>query len=559
MSMPPECVAGNDALTRGAWFEARESFEKVLRDREIPEALEGLGLAAWWLDLADTVFDARERAYGLYVARDDHPAAARVAVWLAWDSWAFRGENAVSNGWLQRARRLLEGHPPCSERAWLELRAGSLCLVEGGDCARALALAAEGIEIARKAGDINFEILGRAVLGLALVTSGAVAEGMQSLDEASAAVMAGEVTDLVAIGLSFCYMIGACEQVRDYARATQWCARLKVFSSRWGLRPLFAVCRTQYASICIWRGQWSEADRELRAASIELAASRPAMTGDALVRLAELRRRQGRLDEANSLYDQVHDRGSGALGRGELALDRGDPACAAELAARYLRQAPVQNCTDRVPGLELLVRAFVGLGDLEGARSALAELSGIAAQLGTDPMRAAAAFATGCLTLADQRPDPARRAFEDAIDLYLQSGAPFEVARSRLGLARALGELGRFPAAIEESERAIALFSELEASLEVTRARGVQQALVFASEIDRDQPPSSSPGTCILSRREIEVLRLVAQGFNNEDIAGRLFLSGHTIHRHVANILGKLQVSTRAAAVARASRLGVLN
>jgi DNA-binding NarL/FixJ family response regulator len=555
--MPPECVAGKDALTRGAWSEARESFENALRHQELPEALEGLGLAAWWLDLADIVFNARERAYSLYAARDDRRAAARVAVWLAWDSWAFRGENAVSNGWLQRARRLLEGQPPCPERAWLEVRASSLCLVEGGDCSRALALAMEGIEIAKQAGDINFEMLGRSILGLALVVSGAVAEGMQSLDEVSTAVMAGEVTDLVAIGLSFCYMIGACEQVRDYARAAQWCARLKVFSSRWGLRPLFAVCRTQYASICVWRGLWSEADRELSAASIELAASRPAMTGDTLVRLAELRRRQGRLVEANSLYDQVHDRGPCTLGRGELALDRGDPAGAAQQAARYLRQTPAQNRTDRLPGLELLVRAFAGLGDRDGARSALAELSGIATQLGTDPMRAAAAFATGCFALADQRPDAARQAFEDAIDLYLQCGAPFEVARSRLGLARALGELGRFPAAIEESERAIALFSELEASLEATRAREVQQALVSASEIDRDQPSSSS-GTGILSTREIEVLRLVAQGFNNQDIAGRLFLSSHTVHRHVANILGKLQVSTRAAAVAQASRLGIL-
>jgi DNA-binding NarL/FixJ family response regulator len=555
--MPLECAAGNDALTRGAWSEARESFEKVLQHQEIPEALEGLGLAAWWLDLADTVFDARERAYRLYLARDDRPAAARVAVWLAWDSWAFRGEHAVSSGWLQRARRLLDGQPPCPERAWLEIRAGALCLVEGGDCVRAKALAIEGIEIARQAGDINFEMLGRSVLGLALVISGSVAEGMQCLDEVSTAVMAGELTDLVAIGLSFCYMIGACEQVRDYARATQWCERLKVFSSRWGLRPLFAVCRTQYASICVWRGLWDEADRELSAASIELAASRPAMTGDALVRLAELRRRQGRLSEADSLYRQIHGHGASALGRGELALERGDPSTAAEQAARCLRQVPRQNCTDRFSSLELLVRALIALGDREGAHAALAELSTIAAQLGTVPMRGASAFATGCLALADQEPGPARQSFEDAIDLYLQSGAPFEVARSRLGLAQALGKLARFPAAVEECDRAIALFSELDAAMETARAREVRQALVSPSRIDRDRPPSSS-GAEGLSKRQIEVLRLVAQGLKNQEIADHLFLSSHTVHRHVANILGKLQAATRAAAVAQASRLGIL-
>src|SRR5262249_18072946 len=97
---PSDCALGDDALARGAWTEARDAFEVALRAREGPETLEGLGIAAWWLDLADVVFDVRERAYRLYIERDDRVGAARVAVWLAWDCWAFRGENAVANGWL---------------------------------------------------------------------------------------------------------------------------------------------------------------------------------------------------------------------------------------------------------------------------------------------------------------------------------------------------------------------------------------------------------------------------------------------------------------------------
>src|SRR5258707_873022 len=100
--------AGDEALARGAWADARSAFEAALAAEETPEALEGLGTAAWWLDLADIVFDSRERAYRLYLARDARADAARVAVWLAWDCWAFRGEDAVANGWLQRARRHLE-------------------------------------------------------------------------------------------------------------------------------------------------------------------------------------------------------------------------------------------------------------------------------------------------------------------------------------------------------------------------------------------------------------------------------------------------------------------
>ncbi len=118
---------GAEALSRGAWADARDAFEAAAREKETPGSLEGLGLAAWWLDLADLVFESRERAYLLYLESDDRTGAARIAVWLAWDCWAFRGESAVANGWLQRARRRLEGVPDCAERAWLECREGARC------------------------------------------------------------------------------------------------------------------------------------------------------------------------------------------------------------------------------------------------------------------------------------------------------------------------------------------------------------------------------------------------------------------------------------------------
>ena len=111
--------AGHSALARGDWEGARRSFDEALSTEETPEALEGLGLAAWWLDLAEVVFDARERAYRMYHEQNNRSSAARVAVWLAWDSSAFRGEHAIATGWLQRARRLLDDQPPAAEHAWL--------------------------------------------------------------------------------------------------------------------------------------------------------------------------------------------------------------------------------------------------------------------------------------------------------------------------------------------------------------------------------------------------------------------------------------------------------
>jgi DNA-binding NarL/FixJ family response regulator len=546
---------GEAALARGAWEDARAAFDAALADRETPEALEGLGLAAWWLDLADVVFDARERAYRLYLEAGNPPAAARVAVWLAWDCWAFRGESAVANGWLQRARRLLEGRPDSIERAWLECREGALALLEDGDPDRAHAHAGDAIAAAQASGSVDLEMLGRAVSGLALVASGAVAEGMRALDEVSAAVVAGELTDLVAIGLSCCYMIAACDRVRDYDRALQWCTRLKTFCAKWGLRPLFAVCRTQYAALCMWRGTWHEAEQELMTATDELAASRPAMTVDGVVRLAELRRRQGRLVEAAAMFDQCESHPLALLGRGELALDRGDARAAADFAARYLRRVLPHNRTDRAAGLDLLVRGLVAAGDLADAKTAHAELQGIATIVGTRPLAAAATLAAGRIMLASGDADQARRLIEDAVDAYLQSGATYELALARIELARAHVALGHSETAAQELQRAVDVFAELKAELDMSRARALLDSIRAGDAGGASRRPSQRAD---LTDRELEVLRLVASGLSNQVIGERLFLSEHTIHRHIANIFSKLSVSSRAAAVAQAARRGIL-
>ncbi len=400
-------------------------------------------------------------------------------------------------------------------------------------------------------------MLGRAVQGLALVTSGDVAAGMRHLDEVNVAIISGELADWVAIGLSCCYMISACDRVRDYERALQWCSRLKEYCAQWGLRPLFAVCRTQYACLCLWRGAWFEAEQELLSAGMELAASRPAMTGEALVRLAELRRRQGRLVEAAELLDKVPAHGAALLVRAELASDRGDPRAASEGVLRYLRQVPLTNRIERVSGLELLVRALTELGETDGAKTALAELANICAIVGSAPLRAAVSLASGYVAFGDGEPDEARRQFEDAVDLFEQAGAPFEVARARVQLARALAELDRSPEAEQEARRAMETLSDLKAEVELAHAHRVLASLAGA-ETARETPVMACAARGPLTKREVEILRLVADGLSNQMIATRLFVSEHTIHRHIANVLNKLSVSTRAAAVAQAARRGLL-
>jgi ATP/maltotriose-dependent transcriptional regulator MalT len=430
--------------------------------------------------------------------------------------------------------------------------------LEESDPAVALDRAQETARVGQAISSVDYEMAGRALAGFARVTAGDLAGGMRELDEVNAAVVAGELSDFVLIGLACCYLIAACERVRDYDRAVQWCTRLKAFCKKCGLRPLFAVCRTQYASVCMWRGTWEEADRELTLATEELAATRPGMTSEGLVRLAELRRRQGRLDEAEAMFSRAEQHPHASLGRAELALGRGDARTAADLADRYLRRLPRHNRVERVPGLELAVQAQLAIGHRGEAQVAFDELSSIASDVGTSPLLASERLAAGLLASADGDLEAARRHFEDAVDRFQRSGAPFETARARIELARALAGLGRAEEAREEATRAIALLRGMGADGEIERARAVLDA-AREDRPKRAESPAGAPARAsILTAREREVLALVAKGLSNPEIGERLFVSEHTVHRHVANILTKLDVPSRAAAVAEAGRQKLL-
>lgn len=552
--------AGLAALSRGAWSEAYQAFGAALVEQPgTAEALEGQGMAAWWLDLADVVFASRERAYRAYRARGDEISAARVAVWLAWDHDAFRGEYAITSGWLHRARELLEGHHDTAAYAWLSVRESAFALLDHGNPEVALKHAEQAIEAGRASGSVDYEMVGCALRGFSLVTSGRIPEGMQQLDGVNAAVLAGEMQDRVAIGLACCYLISACDRVRDYDRAVQWCARLRAFCERWDFRVLFAVCRTQYAAVCMWRGAWGEAERELEAASNELAAVRPGMVSEALVRLGELRRRQGRLDEATSLFDRSGAHPLSAVGHAAVALDRGDWASAGDLAERHLRSLPAHNRTERVAALELLVRARVARGDQSRAFAALIELQGIAEQAFTTPLRGSASLANGVLSFGAGNFEAARRHFEDAVDLFHKSGALFERGRAGIDLATALMALGRNEAAGREVARAVSVLAPLEATVELDRAYALRDRITETSEMTRGaMPAAAAASSTALTRRELQVLALIAEGLGNQAMAVRLSISEHTVHRHVANMLTKLSVPSRSAAVAQAARLGLL-
>ena len=141
-------------------------------------------------------------------------------------------------------------------------------------------------------------------------------------------------------------------------------------------------------------------------------------------------------------------------------------------------------------------------------------------------------------------------------DILLDVGVrlTLEVGRARTELASVLGKLGRTDAALAEAGRALDVLTRLGARSEIARASNVAGGLATPAPA-RSAATRPASG---LTAREIEILRLISSGLSNQAIADRLCISEHTVHRHVANTLSKLDVPSRSAAVAQAARLGLL-
>jgi LuxR family maltose regulon positive regulatory protein len=555
MAKAPEGVASDPLsvgwarLAGGEWAAARVSFADALAREETPEALEGLSWAAWWLDDAEALFDARERAYGLYRRRGERASAARMATWLAADQLDFRGAMAVAGGWLQRAGRLLEPLEPGPEHGWLAFHEGFIAHLSG-DTAKAGELGARATEAGRRFDVPDLEMLGLALQGAVLVAGARIEEGMRCLDEATATALAGEARIPISGAWACCFLVTACTDVFDYERAFEWCDRIAEFAERYGSRYMLAFCRAEYGAIHVWRGQWADAEELLEASVEDFSRSRPAMVAGPLVGLAELRRRQARAEEAARLLDRAGPVAPAQLCRARLALDQDEPRRAVEMVERLLRQAPAGRKLGRAPALELLVRARVARGELEQAGVALESLREIERLVRTEPLRASAELAEGLLEAAGGDHEPARMLFEDAVDRFERSGAPFEASVARIELATSLAALGRTEAADREATSALDRLLALGAEAEAERARRLLTVSIRGGD---------GPRLPEVTRREREVLGLLAEGLTNKQIAERLVVSEHTVHRHVTNILRKLGLPSRTAAAAWAVRSGVLD
>lgn len=534
---------GTAALRAGRWEDARAAFEAALAGEETGEAYAGLGDALWWLGDVHEALSRRERAYAAFRRADDTAGAVTAAIKLCIDYKSSLGNHPAAAGWVARAERLADETTtdpgPLPGYVWVT-RA-----YETTDLDLAVELAERALALARDHGDNELELAALGELGRALVGAGKVDEGMPLLDEAMAGTLGGECDSLEAVVHSSCAMLNACDLAADLGRAAQWCRAATTFSRTYGGPFLYAECRLLYGGVLVATGDWAQAEEELTAAGRVAGGAYPALRARTLTRLADLRLRQGRMDEAEALIAEAADPLVTALPAAATRLARGEPAVTVALCERHLDLTGDRH-VDSAPALGLLVRAYLAAGDLDTASAAADRLAGLAAGWPGDRVAGHAALAAGQVLRARGEPDRAVRRIEQALERFTRLDLPLETACVRMAIAETLAPT-QPGVAVAEAQGALAAFDRLGATADANAAAALLRSLGVAG---RTGPKAVG----MLTKREQEVLRLVGQGFSNPEIAERLFISRKTAAHHVSNVLAKLGLRNRAEAVAYAAR-----
>ena len=534
MSDIPLLARARQSFDQHTWADSYRLFEAA--DREVPlepEDLERLATAAYLMGREDASEAFWERAHRAFLERGDREGAARSACWLA-VGLQLRGAIAPASGWFARARHILdEGQIECVVRGFLLIPSAIQRIVQG-DPAAGDALFSQAAAIARRYGNRDLECKAIGGRGRALIRLGRVSEGVALLDEAMVAVIAGDVSPMLA-GDAYCTVLEGCQEIFDLRRAYEWTMSL----ARWcaaqpDLVRYRGECLLYRAEVLQMRGKWDEAAGDAQDAC-ELLISRPA-AGTAFYRLGEIHRLRGEFEKAEAAYMQANERGRKPQpGLSLLRLAQGEIDAAAASIRSVLLDTRTQTARARM--LAAAVDILLAAGDLEHAQAAATELSTIASAIGASLLNAASAQATGAVLLAEGDVEGAATWLCQASEIWRDLEMPYEEGHTCLLMARVCERRGDQEGQRLDVEAARRLFERLNAEFCLGRI-GEQP------NRGRSEPAGS------LSEREAQVLRLIASGKTNRAIAEELFISDKTVARHVSNIFDKLGVSTRSAATA---------
>lgn len=527
--------------------QAREAYERrdwmaaydVLSDVE-PAALTAddfarLATAAHLLGRPNDAVLAMQRAYRAHLDAGTVLAAARCAFWLSM-TLSLAGEDAVASGWTARADRLVAGvGEDVVERGYVRAR-HMFAHIQAGELSAAYGDAQSVAGYGSRFGDPDLLALGLVAQGRMLLYSGDVPAGLRMLDEAMVAVATGELSVIFA-GEVYCTMIEGCQEVSDYGRVAQWTSALTAWCATQPDLVMFTgQCAVHRGQIMRLHGAFDDALDELdRAVGRYLAAESPAPAGLAMAERGDLLRLRGDLAGAAAAYEAADGYGfEPQPGRALLWLAQGRTAEAVAAVRRLLAEP-----RDDVHRSQLLPGAadvLMAAGAVDAAGEVAEELDAVAERFGCPALRGWASYALADVMIRRGDPAAALPRLRRARDLWAGLDAPYEVARCRALTGQAYLLLDDARSAEAEIAAAHATFEGL----------GARPAAVRLARLLRPDHPGG------LSAREVEVLRLVAAGHSNAEIALALVLSEKTVARHLSNIFGKLDVTSRTAAAAYA-------
>jgi DNA-binding CsgD family transcriptional regulator len=531
--------SARDAYERRQWARAREGYLAARAAAPLAaEDVAALADAAWWEGAIDESLSACEEAYRLFLHGDD--PRPRPAAMLAIDigfSWYLRGEEAMGSGWISRAQRLLEGESDCVEHGYLQTLAIDEALAVGDFAAAIDEARAVGAVGARHADETlcSYALVGE---GVALIKHGRVRDGLAALDEAMLPVVAGRVRPTWA-GNIYCQLMSVCHELADLRRARQWTDATARWCEGFSNAVMFlGVCRVHRAQLLQVRGEWARAEDEIAKVCDELVTMNVAAVGLAMYELGEVRRMRGELADAGAAYATAHEYGKDPQpGLALVWVAEGRPADAVEALLACEATTPDPLAKARL--WEALVEAAIAAEDPSTARRAADALDEAAATYGSAGLVAAATQSRGRVCVAAGEPDRAIEHLRRACQHWRDLDAPYRAAMARLDLARALDQVGDEHGATLEREAATSTLTRLG----VTVAVGTRAPVALPDGI---------------TRREAEVLALVAQGLTNRDVADKLVLSERTVARHLANLYTKIGVTSRTAATTYAHRHGLV-
>ncbi len=523
-----------DAVAREAWAEAYDELAAADPSDLTPHDLEALADAAWWLSKTDESIAARQRAYAGSASAGDVLHAAGIAARLSIEHFT-RGDPAVGAGWLLKAQRHAEEAPEGAEHGFLLIVQATVARFSG-DLVQAEDLVARAVELARRFGDPNLMAMAIHMQGIVVILRGDVAGGVAMLDEAMTSVISGQLNPYFT-GIVYCNVIGTCLEIADVRRADQWSEAARAWCETLPPEsPFPGMCRVNRAEVARLRGAWSEAEAEATRASEELMSFDPMAAAQAFYETGEIRRRMGNVAGAEECFARASEIGLDPQpGSALLRFAQGN-VNAALTALRLAVDTVGESRLQRARLLAALVDVALAVPDLDVATEAADLLSALAASSDARVLDATAQTAAGSLLLARGEVSPAVDRLRRACATWRELRLPYETASARMLYGLALRAAGDEDDARVELRAAVSAFERLGATPDVRTALGFL------------------PGKTALPRgltaREAQVLRLVAAGKSNRDIATELVISEHTVARHLQNMFVKLGVSSRSGATA---------